>query len=214
MRINLLPIQHPKESQVKLKNSLPKQDNQEVVPLETSKPNYFGINSTLIYICWGIFLLGSFIFLLGEYFNYDLAKGELISLGEQLTEYRGYLTAETEKEQKIQNQLIMQQQAELAAISHLYRPWLAIFNGFASSLPEDVWLTGVHGASQGSIIINGHSTSQTAISDYIKKLQIISLFNQVRLKEVKHLTTKIPDYLFIIEIEVGGTLVEYSEKQN
>lgn len=187
MRINLLPGAHPTKAPSKLRKT-----------------------KILIYICWAIFLLGSLIFLLGEYFDYDLSKGELFGLKEQVAEIQKHLT--NEKDLEIQNRKIQTRESELALITHLYQPWPAIINDLASTLPEDVWLTKINGTNQGDLTVYGRSLTFTSAGEYIKNLQGIILFKQVKLKEIQRVSPKIPDYIFIIEIEAGGTTLDNAGK--
>jgi Tfp pilus assembly protein PilN len=174
------------------------------------KPSQIKSSNILIYICWAIFLLGSLVFLLGEYFDYDLSKGELLSLTEQVAEYQRCLS--NEKDLKIQNQGIQTRESELALINHLYQPWLAILNGLASALPEDAWLIEIKGTSQGNLMVNGRSLTFIAVGEYIKNLQGITLFKQVKLQEIQRVSPKIPDYIFTIDIEAGGTTLDDAQK--
>ncbi len=179
----------------------------EMENLVQSKPKKSSsLSNILIYICWAVFLLGSLVFVLGEYFDYDLAKGELLSLDNQIAEYRTYL--DKEEAAKVRNLEIRQPDLRLAFLTHLYQPWLAVFNDLASVLPEDLWLTGIEGTSQGKLTVNGRSLTYNAVGDYVSNLEGIPLFQIVQLKEVHRVSSKIPDYTFTIEIEAGGNGLE------
>jgi len=162
--------------------------------------------NALIYICLGLFLLGSLVFLLNKYFDYDLSKGELLSLKEQVTEYRSRL-ANIQKQKMVASQL-EKQQPEWVTVIYPYRPWLAVLSGLASALPEEAWLTGIEGTNEGGIIVKGRSLTFLAVGDFIKNLQRNTLFNNIKLKEIKQVSPEITDYVFTLEIEAGGTALD------
>ncbi len=190
------------------------------VELERSIPDYSGLSqkkparikpgSIIIYIFCAVFLLGSLVFLLDEYFDYDLSKGELLSLEEQVAEHRKLLT--NERNLQIQNREVQTRESELALINHLYQPWPAILNYLASALPESAWLIEIKGTSHENLSITGRSLTFKAVAEYIKNLQDISLFNQVKLKITQQVSTKIPDYIFTVQIETGGTVLDDAQK--
>lgn len=216
-RINLLPAERSTKPSVSVKPAKrkPKEvkakesgiiENQSAEPRITAKKR----NNILIYICWGVFLLGSLIFLLGEYFEYDPAIVELTSLSGQVAQYREDLATErqTQKtESKVENL-----QPELALITHMYRPWPAVINGLALALPEEVWLTGIEGANEGGINIQCRSLTVTAAQEYIRNLQSNTLFTDVQLQEMKQVSPGIPDYAFTLEIKTGEAVFNASEK--
>lgn len=216
MRINLLPAERStKPSVVKPSKRKPADSAADKLNITKDGPADIGgagkkRSSALLYICWGIFLLGSLIFLIGEYFEYDPAIVELTSLREQVAQYCNDLA----KERKIQKleQKITSQQSELAFITHMYRPWLAIINGLASVLPEEVWLTGVEGSNAGNITVECRSLTITAAQDYIRNLQGNTLFIEVQLREMKQVSPGIPDYTFTLEIKTGGAGLNAAEK--
>lgn len=215
MRINLLPVERSSKPSVKPVKRKPMDfktdkpgiiENQSAEPRITEKKR----NNALIYICWGVFLLGSLMFLLGEYSEYDPVIGELTNLNEQVAQYRADLIRERQiqkPEPKIDNR-----HPQLALIAHMYRPWLAVINGLASGLPEEVWLTGIEGASEGGITVKCRSLTVTAAQDYIRNLQANTLFIDVQLQEMKQISPGIPDYAFTLEIKTGGAALNASEK--
>jgi len=167
-------------------------------------------SNALIYICWGILLLGSLIFLMAEYSVYDPAIGELISLKEQVNQYREDLD---KKQQTLKNASKTDNRTpELAWIAHLYRPWLAIINGLSAALPEEVWLTGVEGGNEGGITVKCRSLTVTAAQDFIRNLEGSPLFSNAQLQEMRQVTPGVPDYTFTLMIETGGAKNDASEK--
>lgn len=173
MRINLLPTDRPTKSVIKADKN-----QQTTKPAHSGTLDYPADNTqmidkkqgnALIYICLGLFLLGSLVFLLNKYFDYDLSKGELLSLKEQVTEYRSRL-ANIQKQKMVASQL-EKQQPEWVTVIYPYRPWLAVLSGLASALPEEAWLTGIEGTNEGGIIVKGRSLTFLAVGDFIKNLQ-------------------------------------------
>lgn len=215
MRINLLPEE--RKAKPATKPARQKLNDSKAHKTGVIKDRLTGIQITekrrsnaLIYICWGVFLLSSLIFLMGEYFEYDPAIGELASLKEQVIQYREDLA----KEQQIQKpeSKIDSLPPELAFITHMYRPWLAIINGLASALPEEAWLTGIEGAGEVDITVKCRSLTVMAAQDYIRNLQGNTLFNNVQLQEMKQVSPGIPDYAFTLEIKTGGAALDVLEK--
>jgi Tfp pilus assembly protein PilN len=217
LRINLLPVERSAKPSVSVKPAKRKMaeskaerseiiENESVNPRITAKKR----SNVLIYICWGVFLLGSLVFLLGEYSEYDPAIVELTSLSEQVAQYREDLAAERQA-QKIEPK-IDNRQPELALIAHMYQPWLAVINGLASALPEEVWLTGIEGANEDSIHVKCRSLTVTAAQDYIRNLQSNTLFSDVQFQEMKQISPGIPDYAFTLEIKTREAAFNVSEK--
>jgi type IV pilus assembly protein PilM len=214
-RINLLPVERQAKPAVKTAKRTPKVstavkpelvDKQPTVTHNSiKKPSY-----AWIYVILGIFLLGSLIFLLGEYTEYDPALVELTSVHEQWDQYR--LDVAKEKQTQKTAPPTVNPQPELALMTHMYRPWLAVIQSLASALPEEVWLTGIEGANEGGIHIKCRSLTVTAAQDYIRNLQGNTLFDSVQLQEMKQVSPGIPDYTFTLEITTGGAMLNASEK--
>ena len=209
VRINLLPADRPIKPAINA-----------VKTKKTTKPDQPGVfdnpagntqmadkkNNVLIYFFMGLLLLGSLVFLLSTFFDYDLSKGELVSLTEQVTEYRNRLA--NARKLKLAASQIENQQPEWVMVTRRYRPWPAIFNGLTSALPEAAWLTGIEGTNEGGIIVKGRSLTFMAVADFIKNLQGNTIFNNIKLKEIKQVSPEIMDYIFTLEIEAGGTSLD------
>jgi Tfp pilus assembly protein PilN len=185
LRVNLLPTVAP------VTKTAPK----------SSKP--------LIYICWGICLLIALVFLLGEYFDYDLAQGELSSFEDQLIEDQSILA--DEKGLQTLNQDIQNRRQIITEITELYQPWPDILKGLFSALPQEIQLTTLETAPAGKIIVKGQSLNFTAPGTLLKKLRENQLFKSVELNEIKRASAKESRYLFVLEFETGRSSLEYSE---
>lgn len=214
-RINLLPVERPAKSPVKPAKRKPVISQSEKPLAVNNHPVVTGKldkkwNNALIYIGMGVLLLGSLVFLLGEYSEYDPAVVELTSLNEQVVQYRQDLAKERQNQTtkpKIDNR-----QQEIALITHMYRPWPAIINGLATALPEEVWWTGIEGVTEGIINIQCRSLTLTAAQEYIRNLQGNTLFSNIQLQEMKQISPGIPDYAFTLKITTGGAALNASEK--
>jgi Tfp pilus assembly protein PilN len=186
LRVNLLPTATPEKTKPSSKSSKP-----------------------LFYLGWGICLLIAFVFLLGEYFDYDLSKGELSSFEDQIVEDQSTLA--DEKGLQNLNQDILKRQQTVEAIIELYQPWSDILKGLSSAVPEEIQLSGIETDSQGKIFVEGQSLTFTAPGAFLKKLREIQLFKSLKLNEIKRASLKESRYFFVLEFETGRSSLEYSE---
>ncbi|HEX3047646.1 MAG TPA: PilN domain-containing protein [Bacillota bacterium] len=186
MRVNLLPTDTPEKTKPSPKSGKP-----------------------LFYIGWGICLLIAFVFLLGEYFDYDLSKGELSSFEDQIVEDQSTLA--DERGLQTLNQDIQKRQQTVIAIIALYQPWSDILKGLYSAIPEEIQLSGIETDNPGKIIVKGQSLTFTAPGTFLKKLREIQLFKSLKLNEIKRASLKDSRYFFVLELETGRSSLEYSE---
>lgn len=179
-----------------------------------TKPS-FPFPRILLILCWAFLLLGALVFLGGEFFDYDLSRGELLGVEAQLAEFQGQL--HQERDFRILSKDIEQRQAEVNRVSDLYHPWLNFLTETAQALPDDLWLTGFKGTPRGGVTISGNTVRFTAIGELMKRLRETALVQapgaQAQVKEIQRLTIKgKTGYHFILEIETGRAALEYSEK--
>ncbi|MCL6589704.1 MAG: hypothetical protein K6U80_07105 [Firmicutes bacterium] len=166
-------------------------------------------SKTLFYISWGVCLLIALVFLLGEYFDYDLAQGELSSFEEQIAEAQTILA--DEKGLQTLSQDIENRRQMVTAITELYLPWPDILKGLYSAQPAELQITTLETAPAGKIIVKGQSLTFTAPGTFLKKIRENQLFKTIVLNEIKRASLKESRYFFRLEFETGRSSLEYSE---